>query len=101
MYGQGCVCFQAEASDKNVFLLLLLKDDAEAQGMAHPELMDPVSDLKLNQIDIVDAVRERQSLLQVILWYACVLNALALQAHRRAVASYILFDLLLNVISHA
>lgn len=27
--------------------------------------MDPVADLKLNQLDIVDAVRERQALLQV------------------------------------
>ena len=34
-------------------------------GSGQPPLMDPVADLKLNQLDIVDAVRERQALLQV------------------------------------
>lgn len=34
-------------------------------GSGQPPLMDPVTDLKLNRVDIVDAVRERQALLQV------------------------------------
>ena len=34
-------------------------------GAGQPPLMDPVADLKLNQLGIVDAVRERQALLQV------------------------------------
>ena len=36
-------------------------------GMAaagHLPLMDPVADLKLNQLEVVDAARERQTLLQ-------------------------------------
>ncbi len=28
-------------------------------------MLDPIADLKLNQLDIVDIVRERQALLQV------------------------------------
>lgn len=42
-----------------------MQEEAEAEGAAQPAMMDPVADLKLNQIDIVDAVRERQALLQV------------------------------------
>jgi hypothetical protein len=47
------------------FVFCLGQEDGEAHGMAHPDLLDPITDLKLNQLDIVDAVRERQALLQV------------------------------------
>ena len=33
--------------------------------MAQVAMMDPIADLKLNSLDVVDAVRERQALLQV------------------------------------
>lgn len=36
--------------------------------------MDPITDLKLNQLDIVEAVRERQSLLQVLPHAGCLRN---------------------------
>ena len=32
-------------------------------------MLDPITDLKLNQLDIVDIVRERQALLQVCFWH--------------------------------
>ena len=34
-------------------------------------MLDPIADLKLNQLDIVDMVRERQALLQVRFWKVC------------------------------
>ena len=43
------------------------EDGSAANGMAAAgqlPLMDPVADLKLNQLDVVDAARERQALLQ-------------------------------------
>lgn len=48
-------------------MLLSLQEEAEAEGASQPDMMDPIADLKLNQLDIVDAVRERQALLQVSL----------------------------------
>ena len=48
-------------------MLLSLQEEAEAEGASQPAMMDPIADLKLNQLDIVDAVRERQALLQVSL----------------------------------
>ena len=39
-------------------------EEAAAQG-GDPATLDPVADLKLNQLEIVDAVRDRQRLLQV------------------------------------
>lgn len=42
-----------------------LQEEAEAQAEGQPPLLDPVTDLKLNQLDIVEAVSERQALLQV------------------------------------
>jgi len=43
-----------------------VQEAVEAQGELQPPLMDPVADLKLNQLEVVEAVRERQSLLQVL-----------------------------------
>ena len=40
-------------------------------------MMDPIADLKLNQIDIVDTVRERQALLHVCVGHLCISQALA------------------------
>ena len=48
-------------------MLLSLQEEAEAEGASQPDMMDPIADLKLNQLDIVDAVRERQARLQVSL----------------------------------
>lgn len=45
---------------------LVWQEEAEAEGAAQPAMMDPITDLKLNQLDIVDLVRERQALLQVL-----------------------------------
>ena len=42
-----------------------VQEEAEAQGLSQVAMMDPMADLKLNSLDIVDAVRERQALLQV------------------------------------
>lgn len=39
-------------------------EEASAQG-GDPAVLDPVADLKLNQLEIVDSVRERQRLIQV------------------------------------
>ena len=42
-----------------------MQEEAEAQGSSQAAMMDPIADLKLNSLDIVDAIRERQALLQV------------------------------------
>lgn len=39
-------------------------EEAAAQG-GDPPVLDPVADLKLNQLEVVDSVRERQRLMQV------------------------------------
>ncbi len=39
-------------------------EEAAAQG-GDPPVLDPVADLKLNQLEVVDSVRERQKLMQV------------------------------------
>lgn len=39
-------------------------EEAAAQG-GDPAVLDPVADLKLNQLEVVDSVRERQRLMQV------------------------------------
>ena len=39
-------------------------EEASAQG-GDPAVLDPVADLKLNQLEVVDSVRERQRLIQV------------------------------------
>lgn len=42
-----------------------MQEKAESEGTSQPPMLDPIADLKLNQLDIVDIVRERQALLQV------------------------------------
>ena len=42
-----------------------MQEEAESEGLSQPPMLDPITDLKLNQLDIVDIVRERQALLQV------------------------------------
>ena len=42
-------------------------EEAAAQG-GDPAVLDPVADLKLNQLEVVDSVRERQRLMQVRFW---------------------------------
>ena len=49
----------------------IAQEEAEAGAEGGPALMDPITDLKLNQLDIVEAVRERQSLLQVLPHAGC------------------------------
>ena len=39
-------------------------EEAAAQG-GDPAVLDPVTDLKLNQLEVVDSVTERQRLIQV------------------------------------
>ena len=39
-------------------------EEAAVQG-GDPAVLDPVADLKLNQLEVVDSVRERQRLMQV------------------------------------
>ena len=39
-------------------------EEAAAQG-GDPPVLDPVADLKLNQLEVLDSVRERQRLMQV------------------------------------
>ncbi len=53
------------------------QEETDAEGAGQPAMMDPIADLKLNQIDIVDTVRERQALLQVCVRHLCVSQALA------------------------
>ena len=43
-------------------------EEAAAQG-GDPAVLDPVADLKLNQLEVVDSVRERQRLMQVSVGY--------------------------------
>ncbi|KAL0030068.1 hypothetical protein WJX79_004816 [Trebouxia sp. C0005] len=45
-------------------------EEAAAQG-GDPPVLDPVADLKLNQLEVVDSVRERQRLMQVRASMAC------------------------------
>ena len=56
-----------------------MQEEAESEGAAQPAMLDPITDLKLNQLDIVDMVRERQTLLQVF----CISNASFDQLHQR------------------
>ena len=48
-------------------------EEAAAQG-GDPPVLDPVADLKLNQLEIVDAVRDRQRLLQVKIQSVVLIN---------------------------
>ena len=57
--------------------MLPSQEETDAEGAGQPAMMDPIADLKLNQIDIVDTVRERQALLQVCVRHLCVSQALA------------------------
>ena len=58
--------FQAQCSFGEVAnCSCAVQEEAEAQGLSQVAMMDPIADLKLNSLDIVDAVRERQALLQV------------------------------------
>jgi len=46
-------------------------EEAAAQG-GDPPVLDPVADLKLNQLEVVDSVRERQKLMQVCVHPHCM-----------------------------
>ena len=54
-------------------------EEAAAQG-GDPVTLDPVADLKLNQLEIVDAVRDRQRLLQV---WTCHTSTLQDTVHKQ------------------
>ncbi len=53
-----------------------MQEEAESEGVSQPPMLDPITDLKLNQLDIVDIVRERQALLQVGLQHIRLSRAL-------------------------
>ena len=48
-------------------------EEAATQG-GDPAVLDPVADLKLNQLEVVDSVRERQRLMQVSVSSLCTPN---------------------------
>lgn len=50
-------------------------EEAAAQG-GDPPVLDPVADLKLNQLEVVDGVRERQRLMQVCTCTDCLYTSL-------------------------
>ena len=53
-----------QAVAKAVTQLQRSYEEAATQG-GDPAVLDPVADLKLNQLEVVDSVRERQRLMQV------------------------------------
>ena len=42
--------------------------EAAEQSGSDPPILDPERDLKINQLDLVTGIRERQSLMQVASW---------------------------------
>ncbi len=61
----GCISERKFGQMRVLVSVCCVQEEAQAGPEGQPALMDPIADLKLNQLDIAEAVRERQHLLQV------------------------------------